>query len=152
MLNRAMMNIDCPVPPEGLLHDWWIALCAAALGKIAYIDEPLVKYRQHGNNEVGAKHIRNLINPFKNNLYRHWRDGQINLAKSIAQADALAQRVKAYDSKHPDLPLIESYADLLILSPRQRLSELHRLGIHAQSFLRHSLLLTRLCGLKRITR
>jgi len=149
MFNRALMNIAYPIPPEALLHDWWIALCAAAIGKIAYIDEPLVEYRQHGNNEVGVKHIHNLINPFKNNLYRHWRDGQINLAKSMTQANTLAQRIKAYDPKHPDLPLIESYAVLLTLPPRKRLAELRRLGIRAQSSLRHSLLLARLCGLKK---
>jgi|UPI00036ADAC8 glycosyltransferase involved in cell wall biosynthesis len=151
MFNRALMNIAYPIPPEALLHDWWIALCAAALGRVEYIDQALVQYRQHGHNTVGAKHIRNLINPFKHNIYQHWRSGQVNLAKSMAQADALARRIKAYDVTHPDLPLIESYAALLSLPPHRRLIELHRLGVHAQSSLRHMLLLTRLCGLRRVS-
>ena len=37
-----------------LIHDWWVVLTAASLGKVDYIDEKLTLYRQHGSNEVGA--------------------------------------------------------------------------------------------------
>lgn len=33
--------------PDGNFHDWWLAAVAAASGRIAYLDEPLVDYRQH---------------------------------------------------------------------------------------------------------
>lgn len=33
--------------PEAVAHDLWIAFVAANLGGIAYVDEPLVLYRQH---------------------------------------------------------------------------------------------------------
>lgn len=36
------------------MHDWWCILIAALVGRISYIDEPLVLYRQHDNNTVGA--------------------------------------------------------------------------------------------------
>ena len=36
------------------MHDWWLMVTAAALGRISWIDQPLVLYRQHGNNTVGA--------------------------------------------------------------------------------------------------
>lgn len=35
------------------MHDWWIALIAAAFGKIVYLNEPTILYRQHGDNVVG---------------------------------------------------------------------------------------------------
>lgn len=38
-----------------IMHDWWFSLVASAFGKIGYIDEPTSLYRQHGDNEVGAK-------------------------------------------------------------------------------------------------
>lgn len=36
------------------MHDWFIALTASAFGHILFVDEPLVRYRQHGVNVVGA--------------------------------------------------------------------------------------------------
>lgn len=43
-----------------LMHDWWMALVAAAFGSIVYIDSKTVKYRQHSKNAVGAKNVNNL--------------------------------------------------------------------------------------------
>lgn len=40
--------------PEGWLHDAWIALVVAAIGRIGFADRPLIKYRQHGRNQIGV--------------------------------------------------------------------------------------------------
>ncbi|AYM89682.1 glycosyltransferase family 2 protein [Serratia sp. 3ACOL1] len=40
---------------ESIMHDWYAALCASAFGIITFIDKPLILYRQHGGNQVGAK-------------------------------------------------------------------------------------------------
>ncbi|CAI3222301.1 rhamnosyltransferase [Clostridium neonatale] len=36
-----------------LVHDQWIAIIAALNGKIEFVDERLVRYRQHSNNQTG---------------------------------------------------------------------------------------------------
>lgn len=36
------------------MHDWFIALTAAAFGHVLFVDEPLENYRQHGVNVMGA--------------------------------------------------------------------------------------------------
>lgn len=36
------------------MHDWFIALTAAAFGQIIFLDEALLDYRQHGSNAMGA--------------------------------------------------------------------------------------------------
>lgn len=36
------------------MHDWFLALTAAAFGHVVCLPRPLVDYRQHGNNEMGA--------------------------------------------------------------------------------------------------
>jgi len=36
-------------------HDAWIALMITAVAKVSAIHEPLIQYRQHGRNQVGAK-------------------------------------------------------------------------------------------------
>jgi hypothetical protein len=44
-----------PIPASPLfLHDWWIALIAASTGRLVPIAEPLIRYRQHGGQQVGA--------------------------------------------------------------------------------------------------
>ena len=40
------------------MHDWFIALTAASFGHIAFVDEPLTRYRQHGDNQIGARSER----------------------------------------------------------------------------------------------
>ena len=39
---------------ELFMHDWFIALTAASFGKIAFVNAPLTRYRQHGGNTIGA--------------------------------------------------------------------------------------------------
>lgn len=38
----------------GMQHDRWLAVCASVNGTIAYVDKPLVRYRQHGENQTGV--------------------------------------------------------------------------------------------------
>lgn len=149
MINRPLLEVAVPIPEEALMHDWWLALCAAGLGHIAYVDKPLVKYRQHGKNEVGARRLLDYINPLRTNWFRHWSAGRENLQRSMAQAKALAQRIRLYDPSNPNIERIEGYASLAGLAPRQRLSALRALGVHAQSQIRHALLLSRLVSLPR---
>ncbi|MGN8738914.1 glycosyltransferase family 2 protein [Bilifractor sp. HCP3S3_D3] len=55
-VNRELLLKAIPVvsPDDFVMHDWWLMLVAAYLGRIIYIEEPLMKYRQHGNNVLGA--------------------------------------------------------------------------------------------------
>ena len=60
MMNRPLAELasrDLPVDAI-LMHDWWIALLAAAFGTSAFLNENTVEYRQHGTNSVGAKDVR----------------------------------------------------------------------------------------------
>lgn len=43
--------------PEGVEHDAWIALLASAVAGMEPIAEPLVLYRQHGGNAIGARRM-----------------------------------------------------------------------------------------------
>ena len=55
MINRSLKNLMMQIPETCVMHDWWLGLMASCFGKIFYIDRPLVLYRQHGSNQVGAK-------------------------------------------------------------------------------------------------
>jgi len=144
LMNRELLDFALPVPEEALMHDWWLALCAAVFGHIEYIDEPLVKYRQHGKNEVGAKNLKNYLNPFKTSWVARWFEGRDNLFQSMKQAQALAERIREHDPENPHLNLVESYASLQFMSPLKRIKRLRDLGVHAQSTPRQTLLISRL--------
>lgn len=55
LINRALKTLAMPIPNECVMHDWWIALVAACLGKIDKLNESTMYYRQHCANDTGAK-------------------------------------------------------------------------------------------------
>jgi hypothetical protein len=58
MVNRALAELMKKAAAEDMLmHDWWAALCAASMGHILTVDRPLISYRQHGRNQLGASGV-----------------------------------------------------------------------------------------------
>lgn len=45
------------IPPSALCHDHWYALLAALHGGLLPIEEPLLAYRQHARNAIGARRV-----------------------------------------------------------------------------------------------
>jgi len=60
MYNRALAELIIDEPGFMVMHDWWVALVAAAFGKIGSIKEKTVLYRQHKDNDIGAKKALSL--------------------------------------------------------------------------------------------
>jgi hypothetical protein len=54
MINRPMLELARHMPEEAAMHDRWIALLAASMGRAAILREQLVLYRQHQSNVIGA--------------------------------------------------------------------------------------------------
>jgi glycosyltransferase involved in cell wall biosynthesis len=54
VINRALAQRASPIPASTPMHDWWLALVAAAFGRIEAIPEKTVLYRQHSGNRLGA--------------------------------------------------------------------------------------------------
>ncbi|WP_243457513.1 glycosyltransferase family 2 protein [Ottowia testudinis] len=96
MVNRTLLRMALPLPPEAIMHDWWCALISGS-GRRSYLPRPLLLYRQHGANQVGARD-RGL----RSRLLRLGRDGA-GVALRVrrlgqgtqAQAQALQQRLRA---------------------------------------------------------
>lgn len=61
-----------------VIHDSWIGLLTGLSGKIVFLDEPTIKYRQHGDNQIGTKRnnyksfdeMRNLFISVKLDLFK----------------------------------------------------------------------------------
>ena len=69
IINKALLDIY-KRPEVSFMHDWWLGLIAFTFGKVGYLNECLVKYRQHESNELGAKNPLELHNIKKRNKQR----------------------------------------------------------------------------------
>lgn len=84
-INRRLLELATPIPEQAIMHDWWLALVAAADGEIDYIEEPLVGYRQHEENVIGAAGEKRLIARVS-----HWR---VNWSKGTEEFQATFSQV-----------------------------------------------------------
>jgi glycosyltransferase involved in cell wall biosynthesis len=55
MLRRELVGRAAPFPSVWV-HDEWLAVIAAATGTLRLLPDPLIDYRQHGSNQIGARH------------------------------------------------------------------------------------------------
>lgn len=55
MINNALLKKSLPISKECIMHDWWIGLVVSCFGKIGYIKDCTIKYRQHSKNDTGSK-------------------------------------------------------------------------------------------------
>lgn len=93
LLNRALVQAAVPFP-NVIMHDWWLALCSAALGEIIYLSEPTVLYRQHSRNTLGSVGHRRALWQSLRNPIASWLQGDVVLAQAVEQARELIKRVE----------------------------------------------------------
>lgn len=55
VVNRPLLLKALPIPLGSAMHDSWLALVAAAFGKIGFLGQATMLYRQHDSNTLGAK-------------------------------------------------------------------------------------------------
>ena len=58
LMNEKLATLASPIPTQAIMHDWWLALVTSSIGHLQPIDEPLMDYRQHQNNTLGAVQIK----------------------------------------------------------------------------------------------
>lgn len=54
MLNKKCAKLSSKIPKDVIMHDWWIGMVTSSFGKIIYLKEPTILYRQHSANDTGA--------------------------------------------------------------------------------------------------
>ncbi len=133
LLNRALLRLALPFPERCIMHDWWIAECAAAAGAIGFVPEPLVLYRQHGANQIGASGSLGNLNVLdaagRRRFVRSWEIA----VESVDQARALAARLRDRGGvPETVLELVGAYAGTDRERPLERLRTLRRHGIRRQ--------------------
>ena len=125
------VKLSLPIP-EGIamIHDGWIALTVAAVADVIMIEEPLIKYRQHGRQQIGAPGKKeeaeepNLIQSFRR------RNSSADLHKILATLEErLVAQSAAYDTRNA-LSFVANYSFHLNVRanlPQNRLNRLPRI-------------------------
>lgn len=95
LLNRRLREQALPVPKQAMMHDWWIALVASALGKVRYLPEVTVHYRQHGRNASGSALLSSLSGGIKKFFGQHEKIYLLTRQR-LSQSQALEKHLARY--------------------------------------------------------
>ncbi|HBR6910323.1 TPA: glycosyltransferase family 2 protein [Klebsiella pneumoniae] len=61
VFNKELLSSIYPIPDDFRMHDWWIAFIASYYGGVFYLNNPLIKYRQHDTNTIGAPGMESTL-------------------------------------------------------------------------------------------
>ena len=117
-------------PAKMYMHDWFLALTAAAFGQIVFIPDPLVRYRQHGRNVMGASATGQLGRGAR--ALSQWEKGKARIA--LTYDHALAFR-EAFGDALPDAACrcIDGYLATRSMDKLRRVLAVRRGGYTMQS-------------------
>ena len=93
VINRQLAELAVPIPAEAIMHDWWLALCAASMGRLIDRGRTTVRYRQHGRNQIGAKPYGDVVRELGRRTLRFERHSNEPLVETVRQARALRHRL-----------------------------------------------------------
>ena len=131
MINRTLAMKSLSISSKAIMHDWWIGLVATAFGKIGFIEESTIKYRQHGRNDTGAK---TYDYKFIINKLRKFSD--INIDKNIFQAkEFLEEYADKLDEKSKIM--LEDFSTIKEKSYLQRISIILRYRLFKYGVIRN---------------
>lgn len=85
-LRRELVELALPVETDWI-HDEWLTAVAAAVGRIDFIDEPLIDYRQHGANQIGMR---------RHTLAMKWRDLLLPRGRLLFDEAGRLRRLEAF--------------------------------------------------------
>lgn len=145
MVSRGLLGLALPIPEHAVVHDWWLALSAAACGRIAFDAAATVLYRQHDGNQIGARGYRQSIRGLLGRTLALRRHPPHELLATIAQAAALRERLAEHRVAGDDSPalgdalrVLDAYLPLFApgVGRLRRLRGLRDLGVGRQDRLR----------------
>lgn len=139
-VNRALYRFAAPIPPEAMMHDHWFALVAAGFGRIGYVGEPTILYRQHSGNTIGARPwgVRGIVRKVGETLFSPApRDV---LARHSRQAAVFLDRYGDALQPH-DRNAAAALARMQEVGGARRLWRLWRHGVRVAGVLRNAALM-----------
>lgn len=86
-------DLVLPIPEDiSLIHDAWIALMISLVASLDLIDRPLIKYRQHGTQQIGASHKEPRV--IESGILQRAKR-RTTFAEHIKRLEAVRERISA---------------------------------------------------------
>lgn len=117
IFNRTLCNYALPFSSDTVMHDWLIALVALFLGKIDYLNDQTILYRQHSANVSGTKG-KNIL-PMLRKLPNYCK----TLEKNTRQAKSFLENFKSQLDQR-QINTLETFSTLFYINRTQRLYKL----------------------------
>ena len=115
-----------------IMHDWYLNILAIATGTVDFIDRPLVFYRQHGDNEVGAKDVRSVR--YKIKKISDGKKNTSSLFDTFLQARDIA---KIYETElGENLKTVSAYAAMAEMGKMKKIGTCFKYGFWKNTLLR----------------
>jgi glycosyltransferase involved in cell wall biosynthesis len=130
MINKRLKELAHPIPDKAIMHDWWIALVASIDSGIYHINTSPILYRQHGENDVGAK--RYSLKYF----IKRYGNATESIERITEQGKLLRINYKTQLNKDQS-KLVESFIDLNYKNRFTRLIDLFIYRLRKHGFLRN---------------
>lgn len=106
-----------------IMHDWYLAVLATAIGKLVYIDQPGELYRQHDSNVLGARTFTKRLKTWLSGPSKMLEEYWWLIHASQAQADKILQENELGDEQEA---VIRNYIALERLPLSQRIRVLRQ--------------------------
>ncbi len=124
LLKKSIFLAATPFPLQ-VPHDWWLPYVSTFYGGIKYLDMPLVKYRHHANNFIGAV----KINKTKKTIFER-------IQKKKKERQIIKERVQLFYEKCPDTLIEEKTTIQKIIKSYSSFSLVNNFN-RSRLFLRH---------------
>lgn len=104
MSKKKFLNKILPLPTNSkyVAHDHWMSLIVSFNGKMAYMTNKYIKYRQHGNNEIGTnkvshkftklEQVRKLFIEVKLGVFKTYVDNNERFPKELQELNTKAYK------------------------------------------------------------
>lgn len=123
VMNQSLKNLLQEIPNDIAMHDVYIAIVASCFGKLYYLPESTMYYRQHQNNVIGLSNkslLESIVTTIKPNI----KDKEF-LLKQTLQANGIVKHYKSLLTTD-QIKILEGFANLTNMSRKDRILFLYK--------------------------
>ena len=118
----CLKDLVLPIPENlTVIHDGWIALIVSAIGRLEALDQLSIKYRRHGEQQLGLPKAKPLTKSPKA-LARLARSANESIERDIKTLRIVLERLNSHHDSHPVMAKSSLEKRLRHLEVRQRFS------------------------------